>query len=75
MIKNIIQSIIRLKKNKSFTFDTQVSNYMLLSLSFKMLFSLIRGFKLLLWLKVPRFLFLGKSVSFYNLPRTFKTHG
>lgn len=69
MIKNIIQSIIRLKKNKSFTFDTQVSNYMLLSLSFKMLFSLIRGFKLLLWLKVPRFLFLGKSVSFYNLPR------
>ena len=69
MIKNIIQSIIRLKKNKSFTFDTQVSNYMLLSLSFKMFFSLIRGLKLLLWLTVPRFLFLGKSVSFYNLPR------
>ena len=69
MIKNIIQSIIRLKKNKSFTFDTQVSNYMLLSLSFKMFFSLIRGLKLLLWLTVPRFLFLGKSISFYNLPR------
>lgn len=69
MIKNIIQSIIRINKNKSFTFDTHVSDYMLLSLSFKMLWSLIRSFKLLLWLKVPKFLFLGKSVSFYNLPR------
>lgn len=69
MIKKIIQNAIRTSKNKSFTFDTHVSNYMLFSLSFKMLWSLIRSYKLLFWLKTPKFLFLGKSVSFYNLPR------
>ena len=69
MIKKIIEKTIRLGKNKSFAFDPDISSYILLSLSFKMFFSLIRSYKLLLWLKVPRFLFLGKSVSFFNLPQ------
>lgn len=65
----MIEKLIRVKKNKHFMFDRNITNYMLLSLSFKMLWSVIRSFKLLFWLKVPKFLFLGKSVSFYNLPR------
>lgn len=69
MIKIIIQNAIRISKNKSFTFDNCVSDYMLFSLAFKMLWSLLRSYKLLFWLIVPKFLFLGKSVSFYNLPR------
>lgn len=69
MLKKTIETIIQNKKNKNFTFDKHLSSYMLLSLFFKMLWSFIRSYKLLFWLKVPKFLFLGKSVSFYNLPR------
>jgi len=69
MIKIILQKIIRISKNKSFTFDNAVTDYMVLSLAFKMLWSLLRSYKLLFWLRLPKFLFLGKSVSFYNMPR------
>lgn len=68
MLKYIIQSVVRAGKNKSFAFDENVNNYMLLSLMFKMLWSFLRSYKLLLWLVIPKFLFLGKSVNFYNLP-------
>lgn len=69
MIKNIVQNTVRKCKNKSFQFDPCVSNYMLYSLAFKMLWSLVRSYKLLIHLRFPKFLFLGRSVSFYNLPR------
>lgn len=69
LLKKIIETIIKKNKNKNFTFDDNLSSYMLLSLMATMFISLIRGLRLLLWFKLPKFLFLGKSVSFYNLPR------
>ena len=69
LLKKSIETIIRIKKNKNFTFDEHLSTYMLLALIFKMLITLFRSLKLLFWLKMPKLLFLGESVSFYNLPR------
>lgn len=40
---------------------------MILSLSFQKAISLIRSLKLLLYLKIPKFLFLGKNVTFLNV--------
>lgn len=67
MLKVLIEKIIRIKKNKHFVFDDEITSYLLVSLAFNMLIALIRSYRLLFWLKMPRILFLGASVRFYNL--------
>lgn len=69
ILRKYLIRIVRYKKNKNFVLDEDISTYMLVSLASRMLISLVRSLKLLLWLQFPRFVFLGKSVTFYNLPR------
>jgi len=65
-LKTFIQNIIQYR-NPNFKFDDAVDTKMILSLSFEKATSLIRSFRLLLFFKIPKFLFLGKNVTFLNI--------
>jgi len=72
-MKNIIQYIIRLR-NPKFTFDTNLNTFALLQFSFIQIISLVRGIKVLLFLKNPNGMLLGKNVQFFNLPKIYWGH-
>ena len=66
MIKRILEYFIRLK-NPAFSFGNGVTNVLLISLAWLKLHALIRGnLKLIMHLKKPALLFLGKQVTFFN---------
>jgi acetyltransferase-like isoleucine patch superfamily enzyme len=67
-MKAIIEKIIRLR-NPQFNFDPKLNNSTLVSFLWLQIFSLIRGWKMLLYLKNPRMALLGKRVSFFNTSR------
>lgn len=67
MLKPLLERMIRSFKNPDFRFDPEISSVMLFSFSLKMILDWLRGLRLLLFFKFPRFLFLGRGVSFYHL--------
>lgn len=69
MIKNLIQKFVRRYKNDKFCFDSDLPNSFLLALLFSKSISLIRGFKIIFFLKIPHYLMLGRNVKFSNTKR------
>jgi acetyltransferase-like isoleucine patch superfamily enzyme len=67
-MKAIIQSIIQLR-NPNFKFDNDLNNRALLQFIWVQVTSLIRGCKVLLFLKNPKGLLLGKGVVFFNISK------
>jgi acetyltransferase-like isoleucine patch superfamily enzyme len=67
-MKTILQKIIRLR-NPRFRFDEGLNDTALLSFVIMQVFSLLRGLKLLLFLKSPKGILLGNGVRFFNVTR------
>ncbi|MGY6743731.1 MAG: acyltransferase [Cecembia sp.] len=65
-MKSTLEKIIRLR-NPDFSFDPQLSTKVILSFFWVQMGGIIRGFKLLLYGKIPKMTLLGKRVSFFNL--------
>jgi acetyltransferase-like isoleucine patch superfamily enzyme len=65
-MKTLFEIIIR-QRNPDFRFDEGLNSAALLQFVWDQTWSLIRGFKLLLRLRLPRMAMLGKRVSFFNL--------
>lgn len=64
-MKNLIQTIIQ-RRNPQFQFDAAVTSSLLIALFLEKSFGLLRGLKVLLYLKKPNGLLLGKGVSFFH---------
>lgn len=69
MLKAILERVIRSTKNSRFRFDPALSSTMLCSFVWKMLVEWLRGLRLLFRFRLPRFLFLGRGVSFSHMSR------
>lgn len=69
MLKALLERAIRSFKNPDFRFDPAISSTMLFSFAWKMLVDWIRGLRLFLRFRLPRFLFLGRGVVFSHLGR------
>lgn len=67
MLKQLLANIIR-RKNPAFAFDEAVTPLVLRELMQQKLGDWLRGHQLLLRLRRPSGLFLGKGVRLYNLP-------
>jgi acetyltransferase-like isoleucine patch superfamily enzyme len=67
-MKTIIQYLIRMR-NKNFSFDTSLTSYVLLQFVLIQFASLVRGCKVLLYLKSPSGMLLGRNVKFFNIPQ------
>lgn len=65
-MKKFIEYCIRMK-NPTFSFDSSISTFMLIELVIQRGLYVIRAFRLLLFLKSPWKIFLGKQVGFYGL--------
>lgn len=66
MFKSLIVKLIRLK-NPKFELDEGVSPRLLLELSWSKLIQKLRSGKLLLHFRIPRQMYLGRGVHFFNL--------
>ena len=66
-MKKVIEKAIRLR-NPHFEFDKSISSFMLIQFLTDQLKSTLRGFKVLVFLKNPKYMLLGKRVTFFNLP-------
>jgi len=66
MLKTITEKFIRRYKNSEFSFDSRLPSSFLYSLIFHRILSILRGLKILFRLKIPKFLMLGRGVSFRN---------
>lgn len=67
-MKTIVEKIIQLR-NPSFFIDNCVGSRAILQLSWVQLWSFLRGLKVLLLLKNPKAMLLGKRVSFFNISK------
>lgn len=67
-MKTVVQKIIRLR-NPNFQFDANLNTFALLQFIWIQLWCLIRGLKVLLVLKKPNGLMLGRQVHFFNSPK------
>ncbi|MFN8575917.1 MAG: acyltransferase [Candidatus Sericytochromatia bacterium] len=67
MIKKFVEFCVQKLKKNNFTFDDNLKDKVILSLLYQNIFSLIRGYKIVFFLKKPNLLFLGKQVSFFNI--------
>ena len=65
MIKRIITAIAK-KKNPAFRFDENISDAVILFFVWSKFIAWFRGLRLLLHFKIPRLLFLGRNVKFFN---------
>lgn len=66
MINAIVTQILK-KKNPNFKLDKAVRSSVILSLSWQKMLCLIRSFRLLLYGKIPHWLFLGAGVRLFNV--------
>jgi len=66
MIKSLIVSIVR-QKNPYFKLDEAVSSRLILELAFKKIIQKMRGVRLLLSFRLPKQIYLGRGVRFFNL--------
>lgn len=62
-----IEKIVRLR-NPRFAFDPALSNWAFMAFCIDQCLGLLRGCRLLLYLKNPRMALLGKGVRFFNTP-------
>lgn len=69
-MRQLINAAIR-KKNPHFELHPAVGTLAVLELVYQKGWAWTRGFKLLLWGKIPRLLFLGRGVQFFN-PRNLQ---
>jgi len=69
MLKTLLERVIRSYKNPDFRFDPAISSSMLLSFVWRMLIEWMRGLRLVLFFRLPRFLFLGRGVRICHLSR------
>lgn len=67
-MKYLLEKIIRLR-NPNFKFDTGLNTLALLEFISLQLICLLRGLRMILFLKNPKGLLLGSSVKFFNLSR------
>lgn len=67
-MKKLLQKIIRLR-NPQFSFDKGLNNFALFQFLFIQGLNLLRGLRLLFFLKNPKGMLLEKQVSFFNLAR------
>jgi len=65
-MKALLEKIIQ-RRNPQFSFDTHISSMVLFALTFEKLKCLLRSTRLLLRMKRPNFLLLGRGVKFFNL--------
>lgn len=68
MIQSLLQHVVR-RRNPDFRFDEGLNTAALLHFASTQAWSLLRGMKLLFWLRSPRMAMLGRRVTFFNLPR------
>lgn len=68
MFKTILIQLIR-KRNPQFEMDSAVNSYLLQAFIQQQFWCLLRGFRTLLWLRLPKGLMLGEGVRFFNIPR------
>lgn len=69
-MKSIIEFLVRkLRKKPKFSFDPNFTSGMLCSLIIRECISICRGFKLILFGRLPKMLFLGKGVEFHFLKK------
>ena len=66
MLKKLITAIAR-RKNPVFKLDQGISSSVLLSFAMDKSIALLRGLRLLFYLRLPHFLFLGRCVKFFNI--------
>ncbi len=66
MLKELLQRLIR-RKAPHFSWDEAITMSQILSLSWMKLFAWWRGWRLLLYGRVPQMLFLGRGVRFFHL--------
>jgi len=66
MLKSLIVNIIR-QKNPDFKLDDTVSSKLMIELAFKKMIQKMRGAKLLLSFRLPKQIYLGRNVQFFNL--------
>lgn len=66
MIKELVTKILK-SKNPNFVFDDSIGNEAIIGLTLQKIWSVVRSWKILLFGKNPNLIFLGRSVSFYNL--------
>ncbi|CAA7195209.1 acyltransferase [Chryseobacterium potabilaquae] len=64
-MKTIVEKIIQFR-NPNFTIDTSLNSGALLHLIWDQFWSIIRGLKVIFFLKNPKGMLLGKRVSFFN---------
>lgn len=69
LIRYLMQSLVRSIKRSDFTLDPAVSGWVLLALLARQGIALLRGFRIVLFFRRPRLLFLGRGVRFLNLHR------
>jgi len=62
----LTESIIQ-KRNPQFKFDESITGWILSALLLQYVKEWIRGFKVIFYFKKPKFLFLGKKVTFFNM--------
>ncbi|MGE8439397.1 MAG: acyltransferase [Pseudomonas palmensis] len=67
MLRSVFEKMIRVYKNPDFKFDKNISSKIILIFAFKMFIDWARGCRLLLFFRVPKFLFLGRGVAFNYL--------
>ena len=67
-MKTIVENIIK-KRNPNFKFDEGISMYVLIGMIFDKFICFLRGLKLLIFLRNPKFILLGRKVKFFNIPQ------
>lgn len=67
-MKKLLEKIIKIR-NPHFVFDDALNSFALIQFVWIQFCCLIRGFKVLIFLRNPKGMLLGKNVSFFNLPK------
>ena len=67
-MKKVFEKIIQLR-NPNFKFDEGLNDYALFQFIWNQVWSILRGFKLLLLGKNPKAALLGRNVRFFNAPK------
>jgi acetyltransferase-like isoleucine patch superfamily enzyme len=67
-MKNLIQKIIQ-RRNPNFSFDNNLNSFALLQFIWIQSMSLVRGLKVMLYLRKSKWMMLGKNVTFFNTPK------
>jgi acetyltransferase-like isoleucine patch superfamily enzyme len=67
-MKKIIEKLIQFR-NPNFKFDSSLNDFALIQFIWVQSWSLLRGFRFIIFFKNPKGALLGKRVHFFNLPK------